>query len=353
MSQRSTRRRNADINPTSLPSKRFDVIGLGLNSVDTIFTLDKHPRWGQKTEIRGSQLLSGGQVSTAMVGVQRLGKAALYIGKIGGDPQGITLHTALEKEGVNCENLMIQETARTQSAIITVHSRTGERTVLWEHDELLHIKPTDLSRAVVTSGKILHIDGCDTQAAIQAARWANESDVIVTADFDTKYRYLDQLIPLVHFPILSEQLAGELTSLWPGPEKKGKRREDWELTALEQIALDFDLSFIAVTLGERGVLALDCGQPIRVPGFNLKEMAKPEAYQLWEYDTIGAGDAFRTGFIYALFNEAWNLEEKLRVANAVAALNCLKRGAWAGLPTKEQLFEFLQRNSVFDMRVST
>jgi sugar/nucleoside kinase (ribokinase family) len=49
-------------------------------------------------------------------------------------------------------------------------------------------------------------------------------------------------------------------------------------------------------------------------------------------DTVGAGDSFDAGFIYAHLNH-WNLERGLRLACACGALSTQRAGGTAGQPT--------------------
>lgn len=87
-----------------------------------------------------------------------------------------------------------------------------------------------------------------------------------------------------------------------------------------------------VTLGEEGCLALVAGQEIRVPAFPIRPV-----------DTTGAGDLFRAGVIARWLQEPVgpDIEDLLRYATAVAALNCRGRGAWAGAPRSSEVDELL------------
>jgi sugar/nucleoside kinase (ribokinase family) len=85
-----------------------------------------------------------------------------------------------------------------------------------------------------------------------------------------------------------------------------------------------------VTLGHRGALALAGDQMFESPAFAVRTI-----------DTTGAGDAFRSGFIWALVNQRGPVEA-LRVANATAAMNCRELGAQGGLPTFGELEKFLE-----------
>ena len=59
-------------------------------------------------------------------------------------------------------------------------------------------------------------------------------------------------------------------------------------------------------------------------------------------DTTGAGDVFHAGFIYGLLQNM-NVTEILRFANAVAALKCRDLGGRKGIPTLEEVRDFLTR----------
>jgi ribokinase len=59
-------------------------------------------------------------------------------------------------------------------------------------------------------------------------------------------------------------------------------------------------------------------------------------------DTIGAGDAFATGFLYGLINNK-GLEECGRLGDIVARFCIRKSGAREGLPTLSELTQHYQK----------
>src|SRR5262249_25550488 len=114
----------------SLPTDRqFDVIGFGLNAVDHLVTVPRYPSFNSKTELVEHRQLAGGQVSSAMVGVQRLGLQTSYIGKVGDDHEGRLLIKSLAVEGVEHSGILTAPEARTQSAVIIIELFSGERTI--------------------------------------------------------------------------------------------------------------------------------------------------------------------------------------------------------------------------------
>lgn len=303
----------------TLPENReFDVVGFGLNAVDHLVTIPRFPSFNTKVRLADHQQMSGGQVSSAMVGVQRLGLKASYVGKVGYDNEGRMLIESLQKEGVDCTGVKIAVGAKTQGAVIIIEQFSGERTILWYHDDGTRVPPEELKREQITRGRVLHLDGFDTPAAIQAAKWAHEAGMVTTIDLDTAYPGIDELLPLVDCLITSQGLANELAGTMD------------EREALKTLNKKYGCYLVSMTQGSRGALAFVEDQFVASSAF------RPPVIK----DTTGAGDAFRAGFIYGLC-KGQSIEDTMRTANAVAALQCREMGARDGLPTEAELQQFL------------
>jgi len=66
-------------------NKPFEVVVMGLNSVDFLTVIPEFPTLNSKMRIRQFSKQGGGQVATALVALARWGIKTKYIGKIGGD----------------------------------------------------------------------------------------------------------------------------------------------------------------------------------------------------------------------------------------------------------------------------
>lgn len=86
----------------------------------------------------------------------------------------------------------------------------------------------------------------------------------------------------------------------------------------------------AITRGREGALLFDRDGDVSVPAFEVDVT-----------DTTGAGDAFTAGLIDAWLLAGDSMETAGRFAGAVAALNCTTDGARGGLPTRDEVREFL------------
>ncbi|MGB8522003.1 MAG: PfkB family carbohydrate kinase [Candidatus Acidiferrales bacterium] len=281
---------------------RGDVVGVGINATDTIIRLPHFPASDSKVELLSSDVKPGGQVASAMVACQRWGLRTRYVGKIGDDAAGKFQVREMAREGVEA-HWINAASSNSQTSFILVDARTGERTVLWKRDPRVAIAPSDLRRHWLQGCRALLVDGHDTAASTQAARWARAERIPVFADLDNLYRGVKALLKFVDFPTTSKDFPARLT---------GERNL---LKSLPEIHAEFKCRLTTATLGSLGAIAWNGERFFLVRGFKVRAV-----------DTTGAGDIFHAGFIYG-FLQGWPLEVILEFSNAAAALNCTASGA--------------------------
>ncbi len=291
--------------------KPFDVVGMGLNSVDFLCLLPEFPVSNSKMEISRFERSGGGQVATAMVALSRWGVKARYIGKVGVDELGQFSMNSIRQEGVDVSSVTVEPNATNQFAVILVDGKSGDRTILWDRDKRLMYREGELRKEEICSGKLLHLDGHDIRAAIQSARWAKEEGIPTIIDIDKVEPLTSALIREIDFVITSSRFPTLLTGI-KDPEK-----------ALSELQKHTP-GFLCATLGLGGAIALAKGEILHVRGFEVKTV-----------DTTGAGDVFHGGFIYGLLQN-WEVDKILKFANAAAALKCRDLGGRKGIPTLEE-----------------
>ena len=290
---------------------KVDLVGVGLNAIDTLISLAHFPSRGSKTEYSNASILPGGQAATTVIACQAWGLSTRYVGKLGDDEAGNLHRRAFADAGVDAHIVTVKNAASPQSLILVDDG--GERTVLCRRDERLLLQPSDLDRSWVVNARALLVDGFETAAAIQAASWARSAGVPVIADLDETYPGVEELIDNVDYLIVSRDFPMRLT---------GERSLE---QALRTARKRFGCAITAATLGADGVLAWDGKR------FHLNP-----AYRVPVVDTTGAGDIFHAGFIYGLL-QGWPLERQLDFACAAAALNCTCSGARGGISTVEAI----------------
>jgi sugar/nucleoside kinase (ribokinase family) len=164
--------------------KPFDVVGMGLNSVDSLCLVPEFPVPNSKMRISRFAKQGGGQVATAPVALSRWGLKVRYVGKVGDDDLGQFSLNYLSQQGIDVSSVSIEPDTTNQLSCILVDGRSGDRTILWNRDERLMYREGELNKGEVCSGKILHLDGHDIRAAIQCARWAKEEGIPTVIDLD-------------------------------------------------------------------------------------------------------------------------------------------------------------------------
>ena len=108
-------------------SPRVDLVGVGLNAVDTLIPLPHYPALGSKVEFRSANILPGGQVASAVIACQQWGLRTRYVGKVGEDRFADIHRAEFAKAGVET-HLFTAQGCASQQAFILVDD-TGERTV--------------------------------------------------------------------------------------------------------------------------------------------------------------------------------------------------------------------------------
>src|SRR5262249_47008495 len=162
----------------------FDVAGFGLNSIDLVAVVAEYPRVNTKQRLQRFARLPGGQMATATATCARLGLRARYIGSFGSDDLGDFSRASLVDAGVEVSASRIVPNATNQFAVVLVDARSGRRTVLWDRHPALATDPATVSRAAVTSARMLIVDCHETAAAAQAARFAREAGSPTVADVE-------------------------------------------------------------------------------------------------------------------------------------------------------------------------
>ena len=111
------------------PWRRWDVVGVGANSVDYVYRLPASPRADSPTaklRITSHAVSCGGQMATALAACAALGLRPASVGAVGSDGNGDLIRRELTGRGIDLTHVVTREAAN-QFAVITVDDGTGER----------------------------------------------------------------------------------------------------------------------------------------------------------------------------------------------------------------------------------
>ena len=295
--------------------KPFDVVCFGYNSVDLLCRVPHFPRQGRKLVMSEFSQQGGGQSATAAAALARSGFRARYLGKFGGGAMGRFARESLAAEGVDVSGALVDEAVSNQIAVIFVEDGTGERTITYTRVPGLEVRPEEVDRDAVQSGRVLLVDAHQLPATTRAAAWAREAGIPVVVDAERASPGVEALLEHCDFILCDQRFPEDLTG-----ETDPKRA----LAALSRYG-----RLVAMTLGAEGSLAYADGRYIRTP-----------AYQVECVDTTGAGDVFHAGFVAGLLL-GMDAPGALRYANAAAALKCRALGGRAGIPTRSEVLDLI------------
>jgi sugar/nucleoside kinase (ribokinase family) len=293
-----------------MAAARFDVLGVGSNSVDTVLRLPNGLGPGaafSKIQVTEKLICLGGQTATALAACASFGLRCAYAGPLGSDDHARQMREALTLRGIDLR-CAVQRDAASHYAVILVNNTSGERIVLWGRDASLNLQPADIPEEAIAESRLVHVDDVDTGAALRAASLARAAGVPVTSDLDRVNERTPELVRAVSVPIFAEHMIEALTG--ETDHERGLRKLRREHSGL-----------LCVTLGDRGAFALDGDRLVESPAVRISPV-----------DTTGAGDVFRGGFIFGLLS-GWPVERTLAFANAAAAASCLTLGAMNGVPS--------------------
>ena len=302
--------------------KKINVLGDA--NVDMVLNLSKKDKLGDP------ELFSGGSSANVASGLVRLGLKVSFFGSLGNDMYGKYVINEMNSEGIDTSNIELLDEFNT-AMVIGVVEKSSERSLfVWPPKNGAHNKYilNNKSKKEILDCDWLHVSGISLrfspvrETMIEAMKLCKEKNKIVSFDlnlrtelwgFDESFR--DVVLEAVSYSsIIFGNLREELFYLFDENEDKlHKNLND------DQVLICRD--------GENGAL-----------GITVKTKVKSDSVPIIPFDSVGAGDAFNTGFIYT-FSKGLGIEESLNNGNLVAAYKLLGSGA-RHLPNEQQLEEF-------------
>jgi sugar/nucleoside kinase (ribokinase family) len=257
--------------------------------------------------------------ATALVAAARLGAKCAFAGTLGYDEGSDFVLETFQREGVDMRHAVRQKGAGPVRSVIVVDEKARTRNIFADISAVKGAHPTQPSRAVIESSRVLFLDYFGMAGNIRAARLARRAGVAVVSDLErTQLPRMKALVELIDHPIFSHRAATE----WTG--------EPEPAAAVEKIWSDARETVI-VTCGEQGLWfhSREQGVARHAPAFAVDAL-----------DTTGCGDVFHGAYAAAVAfgMDVW---DRIRFASAAAALKATKHGGQAGIPSRKMVKQFL------------
>lgn len=311
--------------------------------------------YGGKVKIDEVHETLGGGAHNTSVAFARLGLKSAYCGLIGDDLWGKKILANLEREGVSKELLSITEDEKTSFSVI-LNSFEGERTVLnyLGANHLFTEEYFPLRKIMDTRWIFLnHLSG-------EANRLTQKIELILNQKPKLKLAWNPGGVQLQEGALKFKKLLSKTEVLFLNKEEsekfsgllaqdklkvgaKGKQNQEFEVFNLQHVFAyfaQFGVKKIVITDGRRGAQAFDGKKTYYCPVWDLQRV-----------DTLGAGDAFASGFTGGLF-----LKNNLQLALLFGTINATSvvnhYGAQQGLMTLAEIEEVYQKQKKHVLQIN-
>ena len=326
----------------------YELLAIGRSSLD-LYSNDIGVRF---PDIQNFGAFVGGCPTNISVGIQRLGLQTVLLTAVGEDPVAEFLLQFLKAEGVETEFIPHKPGHRTSAVVLGIEP-PDRFPLIYYRDNCADIEltiddviaaPIAHSRSVLISGTGLSKEP-SRSATFYAAEQAKAAGSQVFLDLDFRAdqwhdprafgTVIRAILPQVHVAIGTEEeiKAATLTHL---------SQITIEHSQISNPEIEGDMAVAINTLLRTGIKALVVKRGIEGADVYLKngEIIHAKPFPVEVYNTLGAGDAFASGFIYGML-KGWGWAESARFGNATGAIVVTRHGCANFMPTLPEVNAFV------------
>ncbi|HLG86653.1 MAG TPA: ribokinase [Alphaproteobacteria bacterium] len=295
------------------------VAVLGSLNLDFVLNIPRMPEAGETLASERSATFCGGKGANQAVACARMGASVAMIGRVGDDPAGLMLRTALKEEGIIVDGVVPTEGVATGAAAIL-------------------LTPDGQNRIVIAAGANGRLDAADVVA--QRARIDTASLLVCQLEVPLETvsaavaRAAAAKVPVLLNPapalLLPAELLDGVDYLIPNESEAsiltGVDVHDVpSATRAAAILRAQGVACVIVTLGAAGILIADDRGTRHLPAMPAEVV-----------DTTAAGDSFIGGFAAGLV-EGLDTDEAASLGLRAARICVGREGAQASLPRRSEI----------------
>ncbi len=318
---------------------------------DLVKNIESFPKVGMLAKISGYERAVGGCVPNTAINLAKIerGLPITAIGMVGDDEHGRYVISTLQKYGIDTGNVGVS--ASSPTAFCDVMSLpTGERTFFTAQGANDAFSPADIDLNSLNC-KILHIgyillldrfDQPDDEYGTVMARFLHDAQqkgiktsIDTVSDASADYGAL--VVPALkycNFAMMNEIECCAISGLAPY-RTDGRLHIENIRTCMQEMA-EWGVREKVIVHAKSAGLCLDVktGEFTVIPSLNIpSERIK---------GSVGAGDAFAAGCLYALYH-GYSDEAMLRLASAAAACNLFAENSIDGMRSKQELLKLEEK----------
>lgn len=298
------------------------VYGFGAAGIDfRIQTADYGDTYKDKLLAQKTMVFGGGPVANFLTQVARLGGTAAWLGKLGADPLARQIVQTLEQERIDCAHV-IYSAEHCSPFNLAVYSgpEMRRRCGFCLPNSLAELTDGDTAafcRQIQPDDYVMvEIGEIPLAATIQFMRRARDmgATIVIDVDLDPVKQCGGTREQFEEICSLSDVIVPNIvamSTLYPGLSDEA---------LAERLYKEYRKA-IVVSSGSRGAF------------FRTAEQALQHSppLQVEVVDTVGAGDAFHGGLVYAL-SSGHSITQAVALGNVCGGLNCTAFGARSGMP---------------------
>ena len=296
---------------------------------DNVKMVGEYPQKGMLSTITEESLAVGGCVPNTAIDIKKVDPEMQIFayGRVGNDDKGKYVLGEMEKVGIDVSNVKISATAPTSYSDVITVSGTGERTFFHNRGANKEFNPADVDLDKMTA-KMLHagyimlldsfdkLDG-DTTPMAEFLKEARKRGIKTSIDLVSEtsgsfHKIATAALPHCDYVIINEIEAGAIVGV-EVRDNNGALNDQNVKLAMRKL-MDYGVKEkVIIHCPEKGFCLNNDGEYTVVNSLKL-----PKGFIK---GSVGAGDAFCAGSLYAIYN-GYTDSEILSFSNLVA-ISCL------------------------------
>ena len=316
---------------------QIQILVVGSLNMDQVVRVTRVPALGETLLGAGSlKLIPGGKGANQAVAIARLGTAVAMAGRVGNDPFGERLLSALQADHVDTGLIAIDQEEASGVAFIFLDP---------DGDNAIVVAPGANMRVGLDHAQTSNILASITQAQALVMQLEIPLETVVSLTAAAHNRGVPVVLNLAPAQPLPKGVLQQLdvlivneaeASLLSG--QRGQRVESLEdARIVAAVLLEQGIAKVVITLGSQGAILATAAETV---GARVIYQSAPKVPVV---DTTAAGDCF-VGALTVALTEGQTPEDALRFAVYASALKVTKFGAQSGLPTRAEVEAFLHQD---------
>lgn len=315
-------------------NRKYDLVTFG--EVMVVFST---------TQIGGLDYLSefvsdvGGAEANVAIGLQRLGHQALYYTQLGDDPLGTKVLKYIKAEGVDVSQIVrtsmhptgIYFKEEKYPNIVDVYYYRQNSAAAHMTYEALEIERFFNTKMMHFTGITPFLSDISREMTLQCLHEAKRRGITVSFDPNIRFRLMENVEANREFLM---ELSSESDIVLASYDEARYMTQEVDIGNIMKKLMTEDEKIVIIKMGETGTWYKTKSEEKFVSSYPVSEVI----------DSTGAGDAFATGFLSSMLN-GLSVNDAVTQGNLVAAINVMSRGDNVGLPTQDELNNFIRRNN--------